>query len=53
MIHSLKRKSAHPAAQAWRASRILEVQLKSCAELYEADAEQIDRCNTVNQYGNE
>jgi hypothetical protein len=41
VIDSLKRKARAARLQACRASPILEVQLKSLATLYEADAERM------------
>ena len=41
VIDSLRRKARTARLQAFRASPTLEVQLKSLAELYEADAERM------------
>jgi len=43
VIDSLKRKARMARLQACRASPALELQLKSLAELYEADAERMAR----------
>jgi hypothetical protein len=43
MIDSLRRKARTARLQANRASPTLQVQLKSLAELYEADAERMAR----------
>jgi hypothetical protein len=53
MIQSLRRKARTARLQACRASPTLEVQLRSLAERYEADAERICRCRCRNRYGNE
>jgi hypothetical protein len=44
MIESLKRKARAARLQACRASPTLEIQLKSLAALYEADAEHMASC---------
>jgi hypothetical protein len=52
-IQNLRRKARTARLEACRASPSLEVQLRSLADLYEADAERICRCSSANRYGNE
>ena len=49
IIDSLRRKARTARLQANRASPTLQLQLKSLAELYEADAERMTRSGTASE----